>query len=671
MFVEVQLLNGYKKTLTYKIPQTWQTNDLLGSVIMVPLRNKIIPALVLETFPHISSSISFEIKEASSRETLPPDEHYQHFIEKVSQFYFVSELQLYQRIKSFLYLEKDDLEIDDVEEDVDDYIFPHQRLALKSVTLTDEQQIVVDYFLPYISASKFAPTLVHGVTGSGKTEIYKKVIEHTVAQQKTILLLLPEVSLALQFQRLLQKQLSGKISIFGFHSASKAKEKREMWAHVLAQKPCLIVGVHLPALLPIANLGCIIVDEEHESGFQEKKHPKINSKEIALWRAQMYNIPIMLGSATPSLTSLNNVKKNGWKLFQLTKRFSGTFPEIKIVEFDKQPRRQHFWITKELQSAITERLAKKEQTIIYLNRRGYSFFVQCKLCGYTFTCPHCSVSLTLHKEAGAEQLSCHYCDYQRSNPTSCEQCKAGDKDLLRRGVGTQQIVSILEQMFPSARIARADLDTTKQKRSWHETVDQFEKGELDILVGTQTITKGYHFPRVTLVGIIWADLNVHFPVFNASETALQQLIQVAGRAGRSTLTGTQSLVIAQIMHAHPIFKFLREEAYLNFCDEELMFRQETNYPPFGRLVHLELKHENPKILDDDAQHIYDLLHRHNEEKNLGISILGPTRPLVYKIQQTEMRHIFLKSPNFGAIYNLLNSITNIECKSSIFVVPTP
>jgi primosomal protein N' (replication factor Y) len=224
----------------------------------------------------------------------------------------------------------------------------------------------------------------------------------------------------------------------------------------------------------------------------------------------------------------------------------------------------------------------------------------------------------------------------------------------------------LSKIFPAAKIARADMDTTKKKRLWGETLEQFEQGEIDILVGTQTITKGYHFPNITLVGIIWADLNVHFPVFNASERALQQLIQVAGRAGRQS--NKEGLVIAQIMHDHPIFSHLNEENYLNFCKEEMEFRKETLYPPYGRFVQIELKHTNGHVIEQESQKLFELLSQ-ADPKNTT-SILGPTRPLVYRIQKTEIRHIFLKAENFAKIYTLLKSIDKNEFSSKIFIVPT-
>jgi primosomal protein N' (replication factor Y) (superfamily II helicase) len=665
MFVLVRLLKGYPQPLTYKIPESWNTKPEKGCVVTVPIKNRTTQALVIGTYKTLPFKSNFEIKEALTLEELPRDENYKNFINKIANFYFVKPVQFYQRIRSFVHsATKSASEI--VSQPLDE-----AKNTPENVSLTSEQQVAFDKTLPFIKKPQYAPTLLHGVTGSGKTEIYKKLIIECIKKNKTVILLHPEVTLSLQFQNLLQKQLPADIQIFGFHSACKVSEKKLLWQYLLQKKPCVIVGVHLPIMLPIPNLGLIIVDEEHETGFQEKKHPKLNSKEIALWRAKLYKIPIILGSATPSINSIFNAKQNNWNHFKLTKRFSGEFPTIQKVSLCSDPSkksvfRKNFWISTELENSIADRLEKKEQTLIFLNRRGHSFFVQCKLCGFTFTCPHCSVSLTLHK-GKTEFLRCHYCNYAIAYPKNCTGCKASEKNFLKKGIGTQQVVTILEKMFPAARIARADLDTTTKKRSWAQTVENFTNGSLDILVGTQTITKGYHFPKVTLVGVLWADLNVNFPVFNAQETALQQLIQVAGRAGRQS---SSSLVIIQTIHDSPIFNFLNEQDYQSFCNKEARVREETLYPPFGRFVQIEIKNDSSEDLETDTNKIFDNLYKTNEEKKLGVLILGPAKPLVYRIQKTEMRHIFLKSKSFKRIYDLMYFVDLEKYKSKVFVVPT-
>ena len=659
MYILVRLLKGFPKPLFYKIPKEFYKIDLEGKIVNVPIRTISVPALVLKTYKVLPSNINFKIKEINRLHQFPNDTLFNSFVEKISTFYFLQPLYFYQRIRSFLLKEN--------KKEIKEKILPHKEL--KEITLSTEQNEIFQALEKQIGKKEYQPTLLHGVTSSGKTEIYKKLIIESIKQNKSVILLLPEVSLAMQFEHLLKKQLPEYIKIIGFHSATKISEKKELWQKLLDEKPILVIGVHLPILLPIPNLGQIIIDEEHETGFQEKKHPKINSKEIAIWRANFYKIPILLGSATPSINSLYNVKNKGWNFFQLKKRFSGNFPQVELI-FLKRVMNRSFWISKELESEIKQRLEKKEQVLIYLNRRGFSFFIQCKNCGFIFECPNCSVSLTLHKniKEQTEVLRCHYCDYKQQISNTCPECKGTQQDFFNKGMGTQQVVKILQNIFPQAKIERADLDTTTKKRAWSQTVENFEKGEIDILVGTQIITKGYHFPKVTLVGIIWADLNLHFPVFNASETALQKIIQVAGRAGRQS---KESKVIIQAVHDHEIFKHINETNYLNFCEEELSIRKLTQYPPFARLIQIELKNTNGEQLDKDSIKLFTELENEKNRLKVDIKLLGPAKPIVHKIQKTESRQIFIKTSNFKNFYVIIKKINLNKFDSKIFIIPTP
>ncbi|MBY0354003.1 primosomal protein N' [Candidatus Babeliales bacterium] len=667
MFVFVQLLSGFAKTLTYKVPQNLAGQPLMHRLVRVPLRNKIVTAFVIGSAQKLAQPSSFEIREMLDIINLPADSTYHTFIEALADFYFLKPLFFYRRLQSFFQEKQAKEPLQDLSD-----------IPAKAITLTAAQEAVVNYLEPRINQTVYSPTLLHGVTGSGKTEVYKRLIEAAIKQGKSVILLLPEVSLSMQFERKLKQQLLN-ISIFGFHSTTKPEEKRAVWQAVMEQKPFLLIGVHLPILLPFANLGLIIVDEEHEPGFQEKKHPKLNSKELALWRAFIYKIPILLGSATPSLTSLYQTQNQRWAFFQLKERFLGTFPKIQQVNLIQQKRaRTFFWITPELEKAIHERLQKKEQVIIYLNRRGYSFFVQCKGCGHIPQCPNCSVSLTLHLgkklkdeknvqtslEGHTSFFSCHYCSYTKPTFLSCPSCKASESSLLKKGIGTQQIVLMLQKLFPHATVARADLDTSSKKRLWHETVTNFEQGKIDILVGTKTITKGYHFPNVTLVGILWADLNLNFPQYNAHEVTLQQLIQVAGRAGREHKPST---VIVQVIHDHEIFDYTNEIDYLTFANQELAVRAQTLYPPYYRLVQLELQHTKEAQVEKDANILAEQLMETGTTLGLNVIILGPTYPIIQKIQKIEIRHIYLKSKTFKELHQLITNVNREKIKSTVHI----
>lgn len=655
MYIRVRIVTGYKEPLIYKVPEDWHQDELSGCIVRVPLQTRQVLARVIEMMENLPKNIgNFTIKKAIAREPFPNDKHYWPFIKQLSQYYQIDELFCLRRIKQFLSQKEKQII---AEQSVSSMTEPEM------VTLTPEQQTIYDKLAPSLQLNQYHPAILHGVTGSGKTEIYKTLIITTHKLQKTTIFLLPEVTLALQFERLLKEQLPADIPVRSFHSATSIKEKRITWQMLINQQPFLLIGVHLPILLPIANLGLIIVDEEHDPGYQEKRAPTINSKEAAIWRAHTNNIPIVLGSATPSMHSLYNVQTRGWHLFKLEKRYAGAFPTIKTVSLLAKQKRRNFWISADLETALAERLAKKEQSIIFLNRRGYSFFMQCKQCSYIPTCTACSVSLTVHEN---NRLSCHYCGTSKELPTSCPACNADEKKLLKRGIGTQQLVTILEKLFPYARIGRADLDTSSNKKIWKQTMHDFSSGAINILVGTQTITKGYHFPNVTLVGIIWADLNLHFPIYNASETTLQQLLQVAGRAGR---THTSSLVIVQYMAEHEIFSYLDERQYCNFYAAEYARRQELGYPPCNRLIELALKHGDQAIVEHESQLLAKIIKQHLTP-SIG-TLLGPSKPPVHMIKHIHTRKLYLKGPNMQKLLALIQQSTPKGLKSTIFLTPNP
>ncbi len=647
MFIKVKILTGFLEPLLYQVPDSWHNAPLPGMLVTVPMRSRTVAALILEVLETVPP-VKFSIKEAGALQTFPTDPYYLPFINALGNYHQLDEVHFIKRMRGFLKnAPAEEILLQEATPE------PH-----KKVVLTAEQQAVVDFLLPHIVHPTYTPTLLHGVTGSGKTEVYKKIIEYSFLQGKTTLLLLPEVTLAVQFEKLLHQQLTTNIPIVSFHSATSAKDKKMLWNNLLQQKAQLIIGVHLPILLPIGNLGAIIVDEEHEVGFQEKKHPKLNTKEAALLRAQTQGIPILLGSATPSISSLHTVKTRGWNFFQLKKRFAGAFPKVEFVHLLDKKQRANFWISNELVAALKKQFLKKEQTIIFLNRRGVSFFVQCKGCSFVFCCSSCSVSLTLHAD---NSLRCHYCQYQQQQPERCPQCK--DTEFLKKGIGTQQVVTILQKMFPTARIGRADMDVTVNRKVWQKTMDAFEKQELDILVGTQTITKGYHFPNVTLVGILWGDINLNFPFYNAQETTLQQLIQVAGRAGRQRADST---VIVQAMGKHPLFNFVNEVDYPAFYETEIAQRAEVGYPPIRRFVEIELKHAKEEVVAREALQIAYALMEHK-----AITVLGPTLPPVARIKKISRRKIYLKADSFAAISSAYKTINHALYKSDIYFTPNP
>jgi len=651
MFVEIKLLNNFPKLLTYQVPEHLALKIMPGMLVQVPLQNRVESGMVMQIVQ--AKEFGFAIKEIKGIYHMPDDVSFLSFLKKLAAYYHISDIDFLYRLKSFLSQEAQQEEVS---------LHAPEKNVMH--VLTHEQEIAYQAIVQDVINKTYKTTCLQGVTGSGKTEVYKHLIQATLQQQKSVILLLPEVSLAMRFEHLLKAAFPD-YALFGFHSGTLGSIKKQVWNNLLQEKPCIIIGVHLPILLPIKNLGLIIVDEEHESGYQEKKHPRIHTRDAAILRAHHYQIPIVLGSATPSFSTLWNVKHKGWNYFELKQRFSGNFPHIQIVNLHDKKQRRNFWISDVLYKAMQERLLRKEQIIIFINRRGFSFFVQCKTCGLIPTCNQCSVSLTLHNN---EQLLCHYCGHTKYFESHCWECKKDEAVFLKKGVGTEQVVQIIEKLFPSAKIARADMDTTSQKKAWQKTVENFAQGNIDILVGTQTVTKGYHFPGVTLVGILWADLHFHFPFYNAAETAFAQLIQVAGRAGRQS---DQSVVIVQTLTTHNIFSMLDERNYNIFYEQELQNRILLGYPPAQYLAEIEIIGSDEMQVELDAKKVLEILHDVTQKNSLHVQILGPVPALVYRIKNKWNQKIYIKAAQNKNLHILYAAIDQSLLASSLYFTPNP
>jgi primosomal protein N' (replication factor Y) (superfamily II helicase) len=623
-----------------------------GNLVRIPLRNRLEIAQVIK-IEQTNPGFNFALREIDAVLQNGIDQNYQRFLDTLSWYYQIKKEYFIAKLRAFF-------ESKEKKQETTTVVADTQRVML---SLTTEQKAIVDAIIPDIIDQKHLVSLIAGVTGSGKTECYKALMHEAILTRKSVILLLPEVSLSQSFEIRLKKEMP-ELPIFGFHSASSKKEKNAVYDAINQQKPIIIVGVHLPIMLPISNLGLIIIDEEHDPGYQEKNHPKMNTKEIALFRAHIYNIAIVLGSATPSITSFYNTQERGWKLYTLKKRFSGCFPQVQTVLLLEKDKRPSFWITKRLQTEIQKRLDKQEQVLLFLNRRGMCFFVQCTSCSFCFSCSACAVSLTLHEE---KQLVCHYCARSIVLPESCPNCKKADS-FLKKGIGTQQLVSIIQTLFPTARVARFDRDVSKKKGFVSDLMEKMQRGEIDILIGTQSITRGLHFNRVSLVGIIWADLHMHLPMFNALETTMQQLVQIAGRAGRSNQV-SESVVIAQTMTNHEVFSYLSEIEYHKLYTQEITQRKQFLYPPFVRFSEIELRSPDEAILEKEAVEIAEIVSIQITNRTLSVTILGPTKPLISKIEHIHIRKIYLKSANIKEAISLFLCIASKKYVSKRYFIP--
>lgn len=525
-----------------------------------------------------------------------------------------------------------------------------ENVALLNLELSAEQQLAKDSILEHWTTKEVC--LLHGVTGSGKTEVYIELIKSLLEQNKQVLYLLPEIALTTQLVDRLRNHFGGLVSVY--HSKYSNHERVEVWRNVLqnASKAQIVIGARSALFLPFKTLGCVIIDEEHEQTFkQHDPAPRYHARDTAIVLAAKYQAKVLLGSATPSLESYFNAQNGKYGLVELMHRFGNfSLPEIELVDLkDKYFRKKmtgHFSdaLIEEIQNA----LANKEQIILFQNRRGYSPVVECMTCGHVAQCPQCDVSLTYHKHKN--QLRCHYCGYSMANPSRCHSCSG--VDLETKGFGTEQVQQELEQIFPQARIIRMDQDTTRAKYAFEKIIDSFKNHEADILIGTQMLAKGLDFEKVSLVGIMNADNMLYHPDFRAFERSFQLMTQVSGRAGRSEKSG--KVMIQTYNPYHNIIQQVTRTDYLSMYREQLYERKIYQYPPYTRLVRLTLKHRDFEKLKQSAQWLNDVMKQH-----LNIPVLGPEEPPVGRIRNEYIRLILIKIPQDQSLNGIKKTIQKI------------
>ncbi len=483
-------------------------------------------------------------------------------------------------------------------------------------------------------------TLLHGVTSSGKTELYVHLIDKIIREGRQVLYLLPEIALTTQLIVRLKKYFGDKVGVY--HSRYGSNERVEVWNHVLnfdssvdLNRSQIVLGARSSLFLPFKNLGLVIVDEEHDQSFkQSDPAPRYHGRDTAIMLAKIHNAKTLLGSATPSLESYFNAENNRYGLVKLNERHGGVqMPEILVADMREAKRKKimksHF--TPELMKAIKDALEEKEQIILFQNRRGFSNYIECRNCNTIPHCRNCSVTLTYHKQSNL--LKCHYCGYIENIPAACPNC--GDFHLEVKGFGTEQIEEDIAVFFPDARIARMDLDSTRTKTSFQKIIGDFEERRIDILVGTQMVTKGLDFDNVSTVGIINADQLLNFPDFRSFERSYQLMAQVSGRSGRKQKRG--KVIIQTQQPDHWVIKEVVNNNYENFYRRDLSERKKFGYPPHSRLLEIILKHKENEFVQEAAQVFAEML-----RKKLGNRVLGPHIPLVSKIRNLFYRHIIVK-----------------------------
>jgi len=498
----------------------------------------------------------------------------------------------------------------------------------KEVTLYPQQQKVLDSLIQQAHKKSFFPSLLFGITGSGKTEIYLRFIEQILKEGKEVIFLVPEIGLTPQIVSQLQHVFGDKLALY--HSGLTENQRLKEWMRAQKGEVSIMVGTRSALFTPFNNLGAIILDEEHDASYKQEERFRYHARDLALMRGKIEGISVIMGSATPSLESFQNVKEGKYHLYSLPERATpAPLPEVKLIDLAAQKRQtgSPLALCQELHHAIKKTLQKKEQVLILLNRRGFARCFFCLKCEQSFVCPNCSVSFIYHKKD--KSLLCHYCDTKIPLPKKCPSCHSVKVTLL--GLGTETVEEELHDFFPSARIARLDRDAVQKKGVLLQTLKDLKDGKIDILVGTQMIAKGHDIPQVTLVGVVGSDAGLGVPDFRASERTFQLLTQVAGRAGRGEKPGR--VIIQTYAPNHYSIQLACKQDYEAFFEKEIEFRRELGYPPAGRLIQFRFSSTNPKKLEEGMSRLAKELPHGKNRKFLGeLSLLGPSPSPLEKIR---------------------------------------
>lgn len=475
-----------------------------------------------------------------------------------------------------------------VEKEIEVYRDPYEHRTFaktKPLPLTVEQEKALSAIVKRVRANEHRVFLLYGVTGSGKTEVYMQAMEEVLRQGKEAIVLVPEISLTPQMVERFKGRFGSQVAVL--HSGLSVGEKYDEWRKIHRKEVRLVVGARSAIFAPFENLGMIIIDEEHEASYKQEENPRYHARDVAIYRARLHGCPVVLGSATPSLETFARAKKGVYELLTLPKRISDNgMPDVHIVDMREELRSgNRSMFSRMLFEKLKERLHKGEQSVLFLNRRGYSTFVMCRDCGHVIRCPHCDISLTYHR--AGQRLKCHYCGHEEPIMYRCPSC--GSEHIRFFGTGTQKVEEELTKLLPEARVIRMDVDTTSRKGAHEQLLSKFGEGKADILLGTQMIAKGLDFPNVTLVGVLAADTMLHLPDFRASEKTFQLLTQVSGRAGRHELPG--EVVIQSYTPEHYSIALAAKHDYDAFYQREMRLRKMYGYPPFYYLTLITVSHQ--------------------------------------------------------------------------------
>lgn len=516
------------------------------------------------------------------------------------------------------------------------------------VPLNEEQRFIVDQFCRDFEEEIRKTYLIHGITGSGKTEVYMEMISRVLEEEKQVIVLIPEIALTYQTVMRFYSRFGSRVSII--NSRLSKGERYDQFERARTGEVDIMIGPRSALFTPFSRLGLIIIDEEHEAAYKSESVPRYHAREVAVKRALMQNASVVLGSATPSLEAYTRALRGQYQLFKLTQRAkqNSRLARVAVVDLRQELKDGNKSVfSRRLQALIEDRLEKKEQIMLFMNRRGYANFVSCRSCGEAIRCPHCDVSLTLHNNS---RLVCHYCGHQIPMPQRCPSC--GSPYIAAFGGGTQKIEQMTKKMFPQSKVLRMDLDTTSKKGGHEEILSAFFEGQADILIGTQMIVKGHDFPKVTLVGVLAADLSLNTPDYRASERTFELLTQAAGRAGRDSRQG--DVVIQTYAPEHYSITAAASQDYEAFYDQEMAYRRLMKYPPVSVLFTIQFSSPKEEALKEASERAAERLKPLAEKEE--VQMIGPVEASVYKINDIYRKILYLKHENYDILIKIRNQL---------------
>ncbi len=654
MFAQVILDLPVEKSFHYKIPETLQTELKVGQWVEVPFNKRSCKGIVIGLQKEISD-FAGETKEISGILAAGQQisEDLLNLTRWMAEYYCCSWGEALAAVVPW--------NVSARRRDDNRSALPcaHDTEKLESspntfFNLTVDQKASLERVVLALTQAKSEVFLLHGVTASGKTEIYFRAIEAAVALGKSAILLVPEIALTPQLVEWSRVRFSGNVAVL--HSALSVSERRQEWIRIEQGSASVVIGARSAIFAPLRRLGIVIVDEEHEPAYKQEETPRYHARDAAIQRGRLNGAVVVLGSATPSLESYEKAKKGEFQLLSLPQRVEKrTLPEVFVVDMREEARenRRFSIFSRKLRFAIEEVIKAGEQGILFINRRGFAPFVQCQSCGTVAGCRSCSVGLSFHSRL--QKLVCHYCGYQLTPPAVCPQCR--EPALRYLGIGTQKVESELVRLFPAVRVARLDSDTTRKRGAYEKIFSQFKKGQLDFLVGTQMVAKGFDFPRVTLVGVASADVTLHLTDFRSSERTFNLLTQVAGRSGRGERPG--KVIIQTFSPEHYAIQMARSQDYEGFFEKEMRYRLETRFPPAVHLVDILFKGKDELKVVQTGKEIMERL----KQNGGGVfEIIGLSPCPIPRIRDQYYWHLLLRGESPVRVSEMVRPILRARQK---------